>query len=49
MKKGEWHWEQIGKLLIALFFMVVLLTLIYIFREKILELLDKIKEALTYG
>lgn len=41
MKKGEWHWEELGKLLLALVVLLLMILAAYAFRDKMIELLNK--------
>ena len=42
MKKGDWHWEQLGKIVLALVVLVLITLLIYAVKDKIIELLGRL-------
>ena len=43
-KKGEWGWEEISKIVIILVVLVILVLLTFTFRDKLFDLVDKIKD-----
>tara|TARA_Y100000034_G_C6852007_1_gene386608 strand:- start:137 stop:295 length:159 start_codon:yes stop_codon:yes gene_type:complete len=43
-KKGEWGWEEISKIIIALIVLAVLVLLAFTFKDKILDLIEKLKD-----
>lgn len=49
MKKGAWEFESIAKLLLYLLLTVVLIGLIYFFRDEIIEKLEIIKNMVKIG
>ncbi len=49
MKKGQLLWENISKWALAIILLVIVALLIYFNREKLIELVDKIKLILKYG
>ena len=48
MKKGALEWDQIAKLIIAVLLLAVLLALIIVFKDKIIELFDKLKNMVMF-
>lgn len=48
MKKGALEWDQLAKLIIAVLLLLVLLALIFVFKDKIVELFDKLKEVVMF-
>ncbi len=48
-KKGQLIWEDIKKWIIAILFLVVIVIIIFLNKEKALELLDKLKLLLRFG
>ncbi len=48
-KKGEFGWEEIAKILLALVFLLIIITLIYLFKDKTSSLLESIKNLLRFG
>lgn len=48
-KKGDMGWEEIAKILIVLVFLVILILIAYMFRDKINLLLEYIKTAIRFG
>ncbi len=48
-KKGDFSWEQIAKLLIVIVFLLILLIMIWLLRDKLFSLFDKLKDILRFG
>jgi 4-hydroxybenzoate polyprenyltransferase len=48
-KKADFEWSTIGRWLLVLIITVVIVILIYLFRGKIVELVDNIVSALSFG
>ena len=42
MKKGELHWDEIGRAIIALILLIILIIIIYMSKDKLLRLISKI-------
>ena len=49
MKKGDLAGDTIAKLLIALVFLLILSIALYLFKGKIVDLLDTIKRVMRFG
>lgn len=49
MKKGAWEFESIAKLLLYLLLAVVLIGLIYYFKDMLLEKFEIIKDMVKIG
>lgn len=49
MARGDIAWDTIGKLLIALAFLLLAVLIIYLFRDKMLDLLEQIKRVMRFG
>ena len=47
-KKAEFGWEEIAKILIALVFLVIIIAIIYLFRDKINTTLESIKNLFRF-
>ena len=45
-KKAEWGWEEISKIIVVLFVLVILIFLAFTFKDKLLQLIDRIKDFL---
>ncbi|MBS3133984.1 hypothetical protein J4214_02020 [Candidatus Woesearchaeota archaeon] len=43
-KKAEWGWEEISKIIVVLFVLVILIFLAFTFKDKLLQLIDRIKD-----
>ena len=43
-KKGEWAWEEISKIIIILVILIILIFLTYTFKDKLLQVVEKIKD-----
>ena len=48
-KKGQLIWEDIKSWILVLLFLVTIVIIIYLNKEKALELLDKLKLLLRFG
>ncbi|MBS3163295.1 hypothetical protein J4427_01260 [Candidatus Woesearchaeota archaeon] len=48
-KKGDFAWETLMKLFIALLVLVFILTIIYFAKEKIMSILEKFASLLRFG
>ena len=42
-KKGDLAWDTIGKLVIALAFLLLMLVILYLFKDKLIGITDQIK------
>jgi len=42
-KKAELHWDVIGKMLIILFVLVIMVLIYLIFKDKIIEVIQKFR------
>lgn len=49
LKKGDIEFDTILKLIIALVILIVIISLIYLFKSKSLSILDSVKELLRFG
>lgn len=49
MKRGELVWDNIGKWALAIILLVIVALIIYANREKLIELIDKVRLFLKYG
>lgn len=45
MKRGSLTWDTIGKLILAIAFLLLMLVLLYMARDKFVEVGDKIKDV----
>lgn len=48
-KKGDLTWDEIGKLIIFLIIFITLLILVWLFKDKIFLMLEKLKTILSGG
>jgi uncharacterized protein YoxC len=48
-KKGDVGWEEIAKILIALVFLIILILIAYLFKDKLSSTLEYIKTILRFG
>lgn len=46
-KKGEftWGWEEISKLILIIVVLVIVILLIYFLKDKLIQLVEKIKDV----
>lgn len=49
MKKGEIAWDTIAKLLLALAFLLILSIALYLMRDKMALILERITRILRFG
>lgn len=48
-KKGELGWEEIAKILLVLVFLIMIIAISFLFRDKIYLVLENIKTTLRFG
>ena len=48
-KKGDMEFETVMKLLLALIILLIILGLIFLLKNKLINILDRIKEILRIG
>lgn len=48
MKRGSLTWDTIGKLVLAVAFLLIMLYLIFLSKDKLFELGETIKDALAF-
>ncbi len=48
-KKGELHWDELGKILMVLVFLVIILLIIFSAKTKQFNLIESLKNILRFG
>ncbi len=48
-KKGELGWEEIAKILLVLVFLIIMIAIAFLFRDKLVNLIEGIKSILRFG
>lgn len=48
-KKGEMGWEEIAKIILVLVFLVIIIAIAYLLRDKISQTLESIKNLVRFG
>ena len=48
MKKAELAWEKIGNLIIVLIVLIILIAIAILFKDKLYEVLEKIKDFVRF-
>ncbi|AJF62398.1 MAG: hypothetical protein QT11_C0001G0249 [archaeon GW2011_AR20] len=48
-KRGELGWEEIAKIIIVLVFLIIVIAIVYLFKDKTGSLLESIKNILRFG
>ena len=48
-KKGDLGWEEIAKIILVLFFLIILILIITLYRDKALEVINNLKDFLRFG
>jgi len=48
-KKGELGWEEIARILLVLIFLIIIIAIVYLFRDKLNTTLESIKNILRFG
>jgi hypothetical protein len=48
-RKADFSWETLAKLMIALVLLVFILTALWLSKDKIFSLIDKLKNILRFG
>ena len=46
MKKGELHWDELGKVIIALIVLIVIILIIWFLRDKLYSFIPKLKAGI---
>ena len=49
MAKGDLAWDTIGKMILGLVFLLIIILVIYAFREKLSDMLAGLKRGLRFG
>ena len=49
MKKADLAWDKIGKLILILAVLIILIAISLLFKDKIYQVLDGLKEFLRFG
>jgi len=48
-KKGELGWEEIARILLVLIFLIIIIAIVYLFRDKLNTAIESIKNILRFG
>ncbi|MEK6835850.1 MAG: hypothetical protein AABX55_02395 [Nanoarchaeota archaeon] len=48
-KKGDFAFEQIGKIILILAFLIILILIAFLFRDKLLVVLENLKDVVRFG
>jgi len=48
-KKGEMGWEEISKILIVILFLIVMIAIAFLFKDKLYTLVEDIKTLVRFG
>ena len=48
-KKGDFTFEQIGKILLALAFLIVLILIAFLFKDKLISIIEYFKNIIKFG
>ena len=48
-KKGEIGWEEIAKILLVLVFLIIMITIAFLFRDKLVTNIESIKNILRFS
>ncbi|MEK6834641.1 MAG: hypothetical protein AABX61_00060 [Nanoarchaeota archaeon] len=48
-KKGEMGWEEIAKIILVLVFLIIIIAIAYLLRDKISQTLESIKNLVRFG
>ena len=48
-KKGDFTFEQIGKILLALAFLIILILIAFLFKDKLVQVIENIKNIVRFG
>ncbi|MFH1209166.1 MAG: hypothetical protein V1663_00030 [archaeon] len=48
-RRGEFGWEEIARILIILVVLIILITIGFLFKDKLYELADKLRDFLRFG
>jgi Tfp pilus assembly protein PilO len=48
-KKSEFGWEEIAKILLVLLFLIILIAIAYLFKDKLSSTMESIKNLLRFS
>jgi len=48
-KKGDFGWEEIAKIVLVLVFLIALVLIIFIYRDKAIQIIDTIRDFIRFG
>jgi hypothetical protein len=48
-RKGELHWDMLGKVILVLIFLMVALFLVMVFKDKGMNAISVLKDIITFG
>ena len=48
-KKGDFGFEQIAKIILALVVLIIMISITVLYKDKAIELLSRLKDILTFG
>jgi len=48
-KRGDFGWEEIAKLILVLFFLIILILIITLYKDKAVEVINNLKDFLRFG
>ena len=48
-KKGDFGWEEIAKIILVLAFLIIIILITFLYKDKALEVIEKIKEFIRFG
>ena len=48
-KKGDLGWEEIARIILVVVFLVILILITTLYKDKLLEVIEKIKDLIRFG
>ena len=48
-KKGDFGWEEIAKIILVIVFLIILILIAFLYKEKALAFIEKLKDLIRFG
>ncbi len=48
-KKAEFGWEEIAKIILALVFLIALILIAFVYKDKSIQVIEKIRDFFRFG
>ena len=48
-KKGDFGWEEISKIILVLLFLLIIIAIVFLYRDKSFTIIESIKDFIRFG